>query len=106
MRWLFLSCALGVAGLGCGPTIGDPCTTTSECGAGLCLNRPFAPGGVCTIACTTSCPQGTTCINNVLGANQPGCMRTCQSARDCRTGYVCRAEQGNAQTICVGPEGI
>jgi hypothetical protein len=95
--------------LGCGPTIGDPCTVTTDCGPGTCLNRDFTPGGYCSLACpagSNPCPSGTTCVDNAISRGQPACMRTCTNDRDCRTGYVCKTEQNSLQPICVGPKGI
>lgn len=94
----------------CGPTVGDPCTTTQECGGQTCLNRDFTPGGYCAMGCDladqNTCPAGTICVREVLGRNLPGCMKTCRDGRDCRDGYVCKTEKDSPSTICVGPNGI
>ncbi|MBS1148646.1 MAG: Extracellular serine protease [Myxococcaceae bacterium] len=96
---------------GCGPTIGDPCTTNSECGPGvICLNKDFSPGGYCTLACkvedpNTTCPTGSTCVRDALARNAPACFRTCSRAADCRNGYVCRTVNGSV-SICVGAVGF
>lgn len=104
-------CAM-LAGLwlaACGPTIGDACTVAQECGSGTCLNRDFAPGGYCSLSCVVggaACPAGTVCVSDVLSRGTAGCMRTCQTERDCRSGYVCKSEKNSVVLICVGPQGI
>lgn len=94
----------------CGPTVGDACTVAAQCGGlGQCLNADFAPGGYCTVSCgdsRTSCPGGTTCINDVLGRGKPGCMRTCVVQGECREGYVCQSQRDSALRVCVGPKGV
>jgi hypothetical protein len=108
-RALFLTLPLALLAA-CGATVGDACTTNRECGAGLCLNRDFTPGGACSIGCTlgaaNACPAGTLCLPDVLGKDLPGCMRTCKGQVDCRVGYVCTVERDSAQPVCVGPAGI
>ena len=105
---------IGVMGLlwtACGPTIGDACTTDGECGPGvLCVNRNFAPGGYCTIACkvedpNTTCPTGSTCVRDALSRNTPACFRACNHQADCRNGYTCRSVNGSV-SICVGAVGF
>ena len=90
---------------GCGPTMGDPCTTNKECGPGVCLQRDFTPGGYCSLGCG-SCPTGSVCVKEALGKDTPGCMRSCLKQSDCRDGYVCRLERDSETAICVGPQGI
>ena len=107
--------SLAIAGVlvalltGCGPTIGDPCTTANECAGALCVNRDYAPGGYCSQACrldqANSCPTGSICVRDALGKNSPACFRTCNLKAECRSGYVCRSENGSAN-ICVGPIGF
>lgn len=95
---------------GCGATVGDPCTTTKECGGAVCLNRDFTPGGYCSVACSlganSGCPAGSICVDDALGRDTPGCLRSCRSAADCRQGYVCKTEKSSSTPVCVGPEGI
>lgn len=98
---------------GCGPVIGDPCTVATECGPGVCLNRDFAPGGLCTRACTmgqaNTCPAGSTCVEAVIDADTPGCLLNCARDADCRSGYSCRSEgEGGLRphgivSACLGP---
>ena len=95
---------------GCGATVGDPCTTASDCSNQLCINQPWTLGGYCSKACTagddTTCPSGSTCIANGNGHNSPACFRVCNTVRDCRGGYSCLQPSNNSKMICVGPEGI
>jgi hypothetical protein len=94
---------------GCGPVIGDPCTVASECGKGVCLTAPFAPGGLCSLMCTVdgaACPAGSTCVTHAISADTAGCMKSCTADADCRAGYVCRVEQNSATKVCVGTAGV
>lgn len=103
---------LGLVGLvGCGPTIGDPCTTNTDCGPGvLCINKDYSPGGYCTISCklqepNDTCPTGSTCVKDGLGRNTAACFRMCNRQTDCRNGYACRPVNGSVN-ICVGAAGF
>ncbi len=95
---------------GCGATVGDPCTTTSDCGNQLCINQAWTPGGYCSKACApgddTTCPSGSTCIANGNGRSSPACFRVCNTIRECRSGYDCLQPSNNSRKICVGPGGI
>jgi hypothetical protein len=108
MRRLVISLALVVVAA-CGPTIGDPCTTATDCGAAVCLTRDFTPGGYCSASCVVntdnSCPTGSTCVKDALGQGVPGCLRTCQTAASCRGGYQCKGANGS-NPVCIGPQGI
>lgn len=94
----------------CGPVIGDACTVNTECGPGVCVNRDFAPGGLCSLVCTpgatSACPAGSVCVTAVVDGDTAGCMRSCDADSDCRSGYACRAERQSATKICVGPSGL
>lgn len=109
IRALVLCLAL-LAVTGCGPTVGDACTTTSECGGSTCINRDFTPGGYCSQACSVgaanTCPAGTLCVHEALGKNTAGCMRACSADKECRNGYVCRFAKDSTGTVCIGPAGI
>ncbi|MFT3706623.1 MAG: hypothetical protein QM817_03050 [Archangium sp.] len=108
MRRTLLLLALGTL-TACGPIIGDPCTVNTECGKGVCLNAAFAPGGVCSLACTVggpACPAGSVCVTHVIDTDTPGCLRTCARDSDCREGYVCRVERESATPVCVGTAGV
>jgi hypothetical protein len=97
----FATAMLTIAG--CGPTIGDACTTAADCGNQLCLNQPYAPGGYCSKACSLSdehsCPSGSTCVANGNGEGNHACFRLCGDKKDCRAGYECR--QRGAKMICI-----
>jgi hypothetical protein len=100
---------LAVVLAGCGPTVGDACTTASDCTGKICINQDFTPGGYCSLACDPgkddSCPTGSVCVRNALSNNVSACFHTCNTSSDCRTGYVCRTTNGSP-LICVGPAGI
>ncbi len=96
--------ALGLTA--CGPVVGDPCTVNTECGAGVCLNRDFAPGGLCTVTCGAACPAGSTCVTHVIDGDTAGCLHSCAKDADCRTGYVCRVERDSLTKVCVGTSGV
>src|SRR4051794_465185 len=80
---------------GCGATVGDPCTTASDCGDKLCLNETFTPGGYCTQQCEAvdpeSCPSGTVCVRSAVSDALSGCFRRCDGDDDCRAGYSCQS---------------
>lgn len=106
-----LAIALAILSVGCGPTIGDPCTTSTDCGAGvLCVNRDYSPGGYCTISCkldegSAPCPTGSVCVRDALAKNSAACFRLCNKQSECRNGYACRTVNGSAN-ICVGAIGF
>jgi len=91
----------------CGATVGDACTTASDCGNQLCINQAWTLGGYCSKPCTTgddsTCPSGSTCIAGGNGANSPACFRLCSTSKDCRSGYVCEQSRTNPKLICIGP---
>ncbi len=91
--------------------IGAACSTDATCGyggtAGTCATQ--FPGGLCTLACTSSCPSstsqaGTFCAD--FGAQGGFCLAVCNpSDPQCRTGYTCKsvAQFGNGsitQSVC------
>ena len=107
MRWFALA-LLCAAAVGCGPTVGDGCTTASDCENQLCINQDFAPGGYCSKTCDPTkndCPTGSVCVADALGHGAPACFRTCAVAADCRDSYACRTTH-ESPLICVGPSGI
>lgn len=102
---LALACAGMVAALwACGPTVGDACTTASECGLGTCLQGPGIPGGYCSRGCSDAgpCPHGSTCVAGA-GGGADSCLRICAGEQDCRGGYRCRSLDGGSTFVCVGP---
>jgi hypothetical protein len=78
--------------------VGAPCTGDADCGGGMCATSFFqfnaavlAPGGYCTMSCTTSanCGANSACVSARFG---PGhCSAGCRSDRDCRADYYCAA---------------
>lgn len=87
----------------CGPTVGDPCTTAADCLGKACINGNGTPGGYCSVDCTKDpCPTGSVCVTNALGAGVNGCMRACNSSRDCRATYRCETERGSELKVCTG----
>ncbi len=108
---LAIAAVLALLITGCGPTIGDACTTNTDCGPGvLCLNKDFSPGGYCTIGCkvddpSSVCPTGSTCVRDALQKSSAACFRTCGRLTDCRNGYACRSVNGSG-LICVGAVGF
>jgi hypothetical protein len=97
------ACALGA--LACTPSIGDKCTTSTNCsirGDRLCDTSQ--PGGYCTVFnCEPgTCPEEAQCVafNRVLDPvctdprqwprfERTFCMKRCEDNGDCRGGYAC-----------------
>jgi hypothetical protein len=92
--------------------IGEPCTSNSGCRyggtPGTCATQ--YPSGLCTLACTQSCPSSSNeppavCAN--LGSQGGLCLAACNPAvPQCRTGYTCKSvaspgNAGTAQYACV-----
>ncbi len=98
--------AMAIGGWGCGATVGDPCTTASDCSNQVCINTEYAPGGYCSKACAVDgddpCPTGSVCVRNGVGPGLSACFRTCDSADNCRGGYSCRLMEGSARAVCIG----
>jgi hypothetical protein len=109
--WALVGLALAGLMQGCAATVADACESEADCGGQVCLNAAFAPGGYCTKQCTVgraeSCPEGSTCVPDVIGKGMAGCLKACDKTKDdCRGGYTCRSANGSTQTVCVGPDGI
>jgi len=84
--------------------VGDACTTTAQCGAGLeCAtqaNEGFA-GGYCTKICLSDseCGSGAHCSS--VGGNGGMCVKSCASNNECsRTGYECYQGIGDGRLEC------
>ncbi len=83
--------------VGPGSWIGDSCAGDASCNyrgtLGTCATQ-FS-GGLCTLACTQSCPSGpgeppVACAN--LGSQGGLCLAVCNPAvPECRTGYTCKS---------------
>jgi hypothetical protein len=100
MRGLWLTLCL----VACGPTIGDQCTTASQCAGQLCLTRLDTPGGYCSKSCVVgdadSCPLGSVCHSAGNGLGLPSCYRVCKQQTDCREGYECRVVPSAPTPVC------
>jgi hypothetical protein len=86
----------------CGYTVGDPCTTRSDCGDEICLTDVAFPGGYCTETCKTDddCPNGTVCGKDHQG--NPVCLLACRENGDCRDGYGCfPSSTEDGPTVCL-----
>jgi hypothetical protein len=84
-----------VVAIGCTPEIGDSCSLSTDCsiqGDRLCDTSQ--PDGYCTIFnCDPgSCPDESMCVSfhpNSERFARRFCVRRCDKASDCRTGYAC-----------------
>jgi hypothetical protein len=100
-----------LASSGCGPTVGDSCTTPADCNDALCLRLAYTPGGYCSRQCVPSaeqndCPRGSLCVPNGGGEGLDACFLACSRDADCRAGYLCRNVSGVTSPVCVGPQGF
>lgn len=77
----------------CGAIVGDDCDNDGDCGAGLVCERSL-PGGYCTVrdCVINGCPDEGICIP--FDEYTSYCMAPCESAGDCRDGYVCVTDFG------------
>lgn len=81
-----------VAMTACAPTVGDTCTTNSECGSELTCDLA-TPEGYCTVTpCRPGeCPPEAACVD--FGAEATYCMRVCRDPDEgCRDGLTCRTD--------------
>jgi hypothetical protein len=104
--WTKYAAALNYAGGGNVATatasIGDACTVSGNCDfkGGVCATN--YPGGMCTLACTSTCPtdaSGTATFCASFPGSGGYCLPLCNpSASACRSGYTCEklAQDGNA----------
>jgi hypothetical protein len=108
LRWrIAFAVSVGLAGVGCRPSIGDPCETSLDCsqqGDRLCDASQLE--GYCTIFnCEPDkCPDETICIGfgeqldpkcSNFDPRWPRfersfCMKPCDDNSDCRDGYECQ----------------
>jgi len=71
---------------------GERCAADTECTGGTCLPDPGFPNGYCT---TLACQFGSDCANTGVTnfceflQDERRCMRSCDTADDCREGYSC-----------------
>jgi hypothetical protein len=104
--------APSTAGGGPATWIGEPCTNNAGCvyggTPGTCATQ--YSGGLCTLACTQSCPSSSdeppaVCAN--LGSQGGLCLVACNPAvPQCRSGYTCKSvatlgSAGTMQSACV-----
>ena len=111
--WRKYAAAISYGGdAGSSPTwIGDPCKSSESCvlgaTAGTCATQ--FPGGLCTVACTASCPSAsgralTFCAS--FGSQGGFCLEECNPADpQCRAGYTCQSVQpaggtGGPRSVC------
>ncbi len=91
-------------------SIGAACTDDPQCPQMLCVTEaPFA-GGYCAeinLDCAHSnCPAGSACVEAKLTSSSGDtisealCMKSCNSASECRTGYGCCSPYMSAPKIC------
>ncbi|MCU0661031.1 MAG: hypothetical protein MUC50_01745 [Myxococcota bacterium] len=72
--------------------VGDPCEEKQECQSRLCLQESRYGSltgwrdGYCTKGCDGLCPDSDVCAKFEVGSY---CLSPCDSARDCRPGYLC-----------------
>jgi len=88
--------------------IGGSCETDLTCGGTTC--EPDLPGGFCTQACTSTCPDQsgratTFCIDLDIG-DEGSCVNQCSTSVDCRQGYTCEPKEryndpSTVRTVCV-----
>jgi hypothetical protein len=89
----------------CGPSVGRPCRSTSDCEPLQTCFTGF-PDGFCSKACTTlgsaaECPGGTVCIQSAAAYL---CSPLCKAASDCRSGYTCTEVAQSSTRACMsGP---
>lgn len=94
----FLAC-FALLAVGCGPAIGDDCSTSLDCSAQnnrVCDRQQ--PGGYCTLnGCENdSCPDEAICVTfrpEPERLSSTWCMAECDDSSDCREdeGYRCRS---------------
>ncbi len=85
-----------------GARVGDPCTATTACpkaGSGVTACRDGWPGGYCVVdGCTAlnhDCPDDPGMGKFAVGGGKcviaptPTCLKMCNAASDCRSGYDC-----------------
>ena len=80
--------------------IGDRCFANGDCGSGrTCHAVDGGPAGVCTQACTSTCPDqvggfaSTFCVADPAAPTPAGvCTARCANSDDCVLGTTCEAE--------------
>jgi hypothetical protein len=84
--------------------MGDRCLASNDCTTGACAPVDDGMVGVCTQACSRSCPDranyaSTFCVeaNDESGLNDGMCVAKCFSNDDCAIGTTCEVEVRNGQ---------
>jgi len=84
--------------------MGDRCVADEECTGGACVPVDGGAVGVCSQACTRSCPDlknyaGTFCVaaSEVSGLDAGMCVAACYSNDDCALGTSCEVEPRQGQ---------
>jgi hypothetical protein len=84
--------------------MGDRCLRSTECAGGACAPVDTGEIGVCTQACTRTCPDKATyattfCVeaSEESGLSDGMCVATCYSNDDCAVGTTCEVETRNGQ---------
>lgn len=79
--------------IACSGSIGDDCSSDSQCPPGSYCDKTM-PGGMCTKGpCRPEgCPEDSVCVEFYNG--QTFCMAGCNDSDDCRDGYTCVKDVG------------
>ena len=95
---LLLVLALATASA-CQPSVGDTCTTATQCGTGQICDTSTTDGYCTMTPCRKGgCPAEATCVDFpalefagvTYDTENTYCMRTCNVTGDCRSGLTCR----------------
>ncbi len=71
------------------PTLGQPCSEVSECGAAPFWECPSSgkSQGLCTFDCSQRpCPAGSACVDGI-------CVRECVADSECQENFVCSNDE-------------
>lgn len=90
-----------------GTTLGNSCTTDSECEYGQTCFLTGFPGGMCTKGCTrpgagTECPGKSICASTSTNTGTLICTNACTDDSQCRGGqYTCGpVTPGSTEKAC------
>lgn len=92
---------------GCSPSIGDACTSSSDCpsGVGAVCDNTITDGYCLVPNCEIgSCPSESVCV--IFSQDTHFCMATCEVDGDCRDGLECRMDynfEGESVGYCYAP---
>lgn len=89
LRTTALALAL-LAGAACGPTVGDECTSSYDCGTGRSCDLSVG-GGYCTeTPCRARGCEDEDAVCVLFFNGESYCMLECGGSGDCRDGHPCR----------------